>query len=57
MNSLFSTADAITSLGWAPALGEASHSLIKDVALLGASLLTGGEAVHAWQFDVGHRLA
>jgi len=30
--------------------------LIKDVALLGASLLTAAEALQAWQFDAGHRL-
>jgi hypothetical protein len=30
--------------------------LIKDIALLRASLLTAAEALQAWQFDAGHRL-
>jgi reactive chlorine resistance protein C len=57
LSFLFSTPGAIASLGWIPVLGEAGQFLIKDVALLGASLLTAAEALQAWQFDAGHRLA
>jgi len=56
LSFLFSTPGAIASLGWIPVLGEAGQFLIKDVALLGASLLTAAEALQAWQFDAGHRL-
>jgi len=57
LSFLLSTPGAITSLGWVPVLGEAGQFLIKDVALLGASLLTAAEALQTWQFDAGHRLA
>lgn len=57
LSFLFSTPGAIASLGWIPVLGEAGQFLIKDIALLGVSLLTAAEALQAWQFDAGHRLA
>lgn len=56
LSFLFSTPGAIALLGWVPVLGEAGQFLIKDIALLGASLLTAAEALQAWQFDAGHRL-
>jgi reactive chlorine resistance protein C len=55
LSFLISTPGAISSVTWFPMLGEAGQFLIKDVGLLGVSLLTAADALQAWQFDAGHR--